>query len=45
MFAPVGMGHFISVRRPAVEPQVLAVNVGGCLVELGLSAWLVTQAP
>jgi uncharacterized membrane protein len=39
------MGNFVFHRHPQVEHQVLAVNVGGALVPIGLSAWLLTRAP
>ena len=39
------MGNFVFHRHPEIEHQVLAVNVGGCVVPVVLSAWLLTQAP
>jgi uncharacterized membrane protein len=39
------MNTFVFQRHPQIEHQVLAINVGGAIVPIALSAWLLTQAP
>lgn len=38
-------GTFVFYRPPQIEHQVLAVNVGGALVPVVLSLWLLHEAP
>ena len=39
------LGAWMYFRRPRIERQVLAINVGGALVPIALSAWLLFRAP
>jgi uncharacterized membrane protein len=38
-------GHVIFYRPPRPSGQIVAVNVGGALAPVALSAWLLTRAP
>lgn len=37
------IGHLVFYRPPEYERQVIAVNVGGALIPVGVSAWLLFQ--
>lgn len=40
---PFRIGHFVFLRRPVMERQVIAINVGGAVIPLVLSAWVLLE--
>lgn len=38
------LGHFVFLRRPVMERQVIAINVGGAVIPLVLSAWVLATS-
>lgn len=37
------IGHYVFLRRPVVERQVIAINAGGALIPLILSVWVLAE--
>ena len=37
------IGHFLFLRRPVMQRQVIAINVGGAVIPLLLSAWVLIE--
>lgn len=40
---PFQIGHFVFLRGPAMQRQVIAVNVGGAVIPIVLSAWILAS--
>ena len=40
---PFQIGHYVFLRRPPMERQVIAVNVGGALIPIVLSVWILVS--